>query len=131
MKKVGYLLLLLLVFLMAWAIYMYLYKDHRDIASEKGSFDVSADFIYQEFTVDEQKANAKYLDKTIEVSGTISKIDTAENTIVIDEKMFVSLEGKIPTGLKEAQAVKVKGRFLGYDELLGEMKMDQSTILNN
>ncbi|MEW5675132.1 hypothetical protein ABGT15_02345 [Flavobacterium enshiense] len=131
MKKVGYLLILGLVIIMGWAFYSYLYKEHRNIAEEKGSFSVSADSIYNEYITNETKANAKYLDKTIVVQGKISKINITENTIVIDEKMVVYFQEKVANTLKEFNTIKVKGRFLGYDELLGEMKMDQTVVVNN
>ena len=128
MKKTGYLFILLLLLLMSWAFYSYLYKDHRDIASEKGAFRVTANAIYEEFSKDETAANRKYLDKTIEVFGKVTATDTEENTIIIDEKMFVYFKDKLSEEIKVQSNVKVKGRFMGYDNLLGEMKMDQSVL---
>ena len=129
MKKIGYLLILLLVVIMVGAVYFYMYKDHRNIAEEKGSFSVRPQSLFHEFKVDETKANAKYLDQTIIVSGSISKIYKAEKALVLDEKMFVSLTETLPDDLNVSDSVKVKGRFLGYDELLEELKMDQSILL--
>lgn len=128
MKKTGYFLIVLLLLLMSWAFYSYLHKDHRNIASEKEAFQVSAKAIYQEFSKDETAANAKYMDKTIEVSGRVTAIDAEENTIVIDEKMFVYFKDKLSEEIKVQSNVKVKGRFMGYDNLLEEMKMDQSVL---
>ncbi len=128
MKKTGYLFILVLLLLMTWAFYSYLYKEHRDIASEKGAFQVTANAIYEEFVKDEKAANAKYLDKTIEVSGKVTGVDAKENTIVIDEKMFVYFKDKPSGEIKTQSNVKVKGRFMGYDNLLEEMKMDQSVL---
>lgn len=129
MKKIGYFLILLLLLIMSWAFYSYLYKDHRDIASEQEAFLVTAKTIYQEFSKDEMAANAKYLDKTIEVNGKVTAIDVEENTIIIDEKMFVYFKDKLPDELQLQSNVNVKGRFMGYDNLLEEMKMDQSVLV--
>lgn len=128
MKKTGYLFILILLLLMSWAFYSYLYKNHRDIASEEGAFSVTANSIYAEFNTEEKAANTKYLDKTIEVSGVVTAIDIVENTIVIDEKMFVYFKDKLPVAIKMKSNVKVKGRFMGYDNLLEEMKMDQAVL---
>jgi hypothetical protein len=114
--------------ILGYLIYSYVYKSHRDIASEKESFLVTADAVYNEFKTDESKANQRYLDKTIDVYGKISSVDLKENTIVIDEKMFAVFKDKMPAGLQLQSEIKIKGRFIGYDDLLGEMKMDQCTI---
>lgn len=129
MKKIGYLLIVVLVGIMAGAVYFYMYKDHRNIAEEKGSFSVTSHSLFNEFKVDEAKANAKYLDQTIIVSGSISEVHKAEKALVLDGKMFVSLTEALPDDLDVSDSVKVKGRFLGYDELLEELKMDQSILL--
>lgn len=125
MKKNTIVLILIFVVIAGYLLYSYVYQSHRDIATEKGSFSVTANSIHDEFKADEQKANAKYLDRTIEVYGKISSIDSKESTIVIDDKMFAVFKDEIPANLKVASEVKIKGRFIGYDDLLEELKMDQ------
>lgn len=128
MKKNKIIIISVFVLILGYLIYSYVYKSHRDIASEKESFLVTADAVYNEFKTDASKANQKYLDKTIDVYGKISSVDLKENTIVIDEKMFAVFKDKMPAGLRLQSDIKIKGRFIGYDDLLGEMKMDQCTI---
>lgn len=128
MKKNKILLILIFVLFVGYLIYSYVYKSHRDIASEKGSFLVTVDAVYNEFTANQQKANQKYLDKTIEVYGKISSIDYKEKTIVLDEKLFAVFNDGLPSDLKVFSGIKIKGRFIGYDDLLGELKMDQCMI---
>ncbi|RTY87273.1 hypothetical protein [Flavobacterium sp. GT3R68] len=111
-------------------LYFYIYKSHRDINSEKESFKVSATSIYTEFIKNETKSNQKYLDKTIEVSGKISGSDPSANVIILDDKLVAVFKDKFPNDLKTLTAVKIKGRFIGYDELLDELKMDQCAIVN-
>jgi len=128
MKKNTIVVILIFVLIAGYLIYSYVYKSHRDIGSEKGSFTVTANVIHNEFKADEQKATAKYLDKTIDVYGKISSIDSVENTIVIDDKMFAVFKDKMPADLKVSSEIKIKGRFIGYDDLLEELKMDQCII---
>lgn len=128
MKKSRVVVFLVLIVIAGYLVYSYLYQSHRDIASEKGSFLVTANQINSEFKADETKANAKYLDKTIDVTGTVSSIDQAGNSLVIDEKMFAVFKDKLPQNIKPQSKVKIKGRFMGYDDLLEEMKMDQCTL---
>lgn len=130
MKRKRIVLILIVLVLLGFAGYSYLYKGHRDIASEKESYLVTANSIFDEFKADEAKANQKYLDKTIEVYGKISSVDLDANSVIIDEKLFAVLKDKIKNGeLMVLSNIKVKGRFIGYDDLLGELKMDQCTIV--
>ena len=128
MRKYKILLILLFILIVGYLIYSYVYKSHRDIASEKGCYLVTANALHNEFKTSEQKANAKYLDKTIEVYGKITTIDVAENAIIIDDKMFCIFKDKLPSNLQLLSNVKIKGRFIGYDDLLEELKMDQCVL---
>lgn len=128
MKKNKILIFILLVLITGYLVYSYVYKSHRDIASEKGSFAVSAEVLFNEFKANEQQANLKYLDHTINVYGEISNIDLAANSVIIEDKMVAVFKDKIPLSLKVHSDVNIKGRFIGYDDLLGELKMDQCGI---
>jgi len=68
------------------------------------------------------------LDQTIEVSGKISNIDPATKAIVLDEKMEGTFLSPMPEGFTVGKQVKMKGRFIGYDDLLEVFKMDQVTV---
>lgn len=114
----------------AFGLYFYLYKGHRDIGSERESYLVSVTSIYNEFEKDETSANQKYLDKTIEVYGKLSSMDLPANVIILDSKLTaVFNDKKIPANLKASSTLKIKGRFIGYDDLLGELKMDQCILV--
>lgn len=123
-KKIATGLLIFLVIL--FLSYKYLYHEHRDISNEKALFSLTANEILKDFLLDESKANLKYLDKSITISGKITNIDTKNNTIVIDEKVFVLLK-KIPV-VKQSEVIIVQGRVIGYDSLLEEIKLDQAEI---
>ncbi len=118
----GLLIFLVVIFLS----YKYLYHEHRDISNEKALFSLTANEILKDFLLDESKANLKYLDKSITITGKITNIDTKNNTIVIDEKVFVLLK-KIPV-VKQSEVIIVQGRVIGYDSLLEEIKLDQAEI---
>jgi len=128
MKK-NIIIFLFLIALIGTGGFFYIYKSHRDIASEKEDFTMTANAIFSDFQINESKANFKYLDKTIEVSGKISSIDLETKSIVIDEKLFTTFADTIPKISEVNSVIKIKGRFVGYDGLLEEMKMDQCIIL--
>ena len=127
MKKI---ILIVLVVLLAIAsgLYFYMYKNHRDIASEEASFSIAVKDLESEFIQNDSLANKKYLDKTIEVYGKITSMDATTKIIVLDDKMEGTSQQSISQGLTVGKQVKMKGRFIGYDDLLGEFKMDQVTI---
>lgn len=129
MKKNTLFIIVVFFIIACLGLYFYIYKSHRDIHSEKESFTVSATSIYNEYLNNETKSNQKYLDKTIEVTGKISSSDAASNILILDNKMVAVFQDKFPQHLKPLAVVKIKGRFIGYDELLDELKMDQCAIV--
>jgi hypothetical protein len=88
-------------------------KPHRDAASEKGT-PVTAAELQQAYGADEAAANAKYLDKTLEVSGTVAgmeKNQDGKTVLYLDDPM--SGVGctliDAAASAKEGEAVVVKG----------------------
>ncbi|MBP8157432.1 MAG: hypothetical protein KAX93_03560 [Flavobacterium sp.] len=126
-KKVFYLLLFLIVG--AFAVYQYVYKSHRDIASEKANFTTTVQDVFTSFTENDSTANTKYLDKTIVIRGKISNIDYSGKIIMVDEKLSARFTDKLPEKLKLQDSIVLKGRLIGFDDLLGEIQLDQSTIV--
>lgn len=128
MKK-KLLILLLVVLVGAIGAYMYLYKGHRNIATESADYTVTIAQLQEEFAKNDSLAYAKYQDKTIETSGKISSVDVESKGIVIDEKLFATFKDVLPSELITGKQIKVKGRFLGYDDLLEEFKIDQIVVI--
>ncbi len=95
------------------AIKMY-NKPHRDIAKEKAAFSLSADALYSAYEADETAADAKYLDKVIEVSGVISD-------------WTVNQDG-LPTGILEAQSAMIGGVSVTMKENVS-LKNGESVVL--
>ncbi|PNQ74671.1 hypothetical protein C1T31_00560 [Hanstruepera neustonica] len=119
---------ILLLILIGVLGYNYVYQDHRDIQSEASVFSVSSKKILEEFQVNSEDSESKYLDKTITVSGTATQIES--HAIVLDNSVFCQFPDKIDTKLQNAKNISIKGRFLGYDDLLKEVKLDQCHIIN-
>lgn len=126
-KKV--LIVFLILIVIAIAGYFYIYKDHRNIAEEKAAFSLTVTEVYTDFSKDEAKATAKYLDKTILVNGIVTSVDMKSKVVTIDQKLLARFDTNIPENILKDQKVKIKGRILGYDSLLEEVQMDQCSIL--
>lgn len=128
MKKKILISVLLIAILGAIGLYFYMYKDHRDIGNESATYSLAVKELLNQFVTDAVGSNAKYLDKTIEVSGTITSIDIASHSIVLDEKLSAVFKDSVLGDLKLQSSVRIKGRFLGYDDLLEELKLDEASF---
>jgi len=112
----------------AFFLYNYLYKSHRDISSEKESFAVSVVDLKNDFIKNDSLANAKYLNKTIIVLGKISSLDLKNKIVSVDTYLSAAMK-ESRVSLKYNDSIKLKGRFIGYDDLLEEFKMDECSII--
>lgn len=129
MKKKILFITLAVVLIAVVIAFKFMYKEHRDISSETASFTLTVNGLKQEFAKSDSLANAKYADKTIVISGRVTAVDDAAHTIVIDEKLSAVMKDSVPMTGQMQKDVKVKGRFVGYDDLLEELKMDQVSII--
>ncbi|SEP56046.1 OB-fold protein [Flavobacterium urocaniciphilum] len=120
------LLILVVLIIGMYFGYRYLYHEHRDIAKEEAAFALKVPALLKEFEVDETKANTKYLDKPVLISGKVTSVDVPSKTIVIDKKLLAILVKD--TKVEVNTEISIQGRLIGYDNLLGEIKLDQSTI---
>lgn len=108
--------------------YNYIYQDHRDIESEQAEFTMTSSEINQLFSENSTSAEQKFLNKTIEVSGIITDINS--NDITISDSVFCQFSNNLETSLDKNENIKIKGRVIGYDDLLEQVKLDQCTIIN-
>ena len=126
-KKIPYGILIVLV--AAIALYRYTYQEHRDISSEKASYKVSILELEKEFATNDSLALAKYQDQTIELMSKVTAVDIENKAIILDNKVFATFNDSLPKAIISGKKINIKGRFLGYDELLEEFKMDQCSII--
>jgi hypothetical protein len=119
--------IIILICVIGFLVYKYVYQDHRNIANESSIYKITAIDISNEFEINSIASENKYLNKTIEVSGEIS--DKNSQNITIDDKVFCQFSSKIQT-VTDTNIIIVKGRFIGYDDLLEQVKLDQCLIIN-
>ncbi|MEK8179659.1 hypothetical protein WMW71_04840 [Flavobacterium buctense] len=128
MKKKVFILGLILVGV-GFGVYKYLYQGHRDIATEEANYTATVNDIFNAFTTNDSLANAKYLDKTVALRGKISTIDFENKIVTVDEKVSARFTGKLPESIKPQDSINLKGRLVGFDDLLEEIQMDQCSIV--
>ena len=126
-KKI--LITILLFIIIGISVYFYAYQDHRDINTETADYIVTVSGLEKDFASNDSLSYIKYQDKTIELTAQVSSSDTSNKSIVLGEKIFATFKDSLPKDIVAGKTLKIKGRFLGYDELLQEFKIDQSSIV--
>jgi hypothetical protein len=106
--------------------YKYVYQEHRNIAEEEAEHMVSAKELAADFEKNTSQAETDYLNKTIVVTGKITAL--GEKNMTLDNKVFCQFNEPIEWA-KLHSTVKIKGRCIGFDDLLGQAKMDQCSII--
>lgn len=105
-----------------------MYGGARDLSSEKTAFKVSSSSIISEFTSNIESSNKKYLEKPIAISGVVTAIEGTQ--VTIDKSIICTLKNP-QKNIKTNQQVIIKGRVVGYDDLMEEIKLDQCFIIND
>ena len=125
MKKVGIAILVLVI--IGGAIGFYLYnKPHRDYQEEEPAYTLNANELAISYAEDQTQANALYLDQVLVVEGVI--IEKQEKGLIIEPNIFVTVsDTSFLRKVQEGDEIGIKGRVLGYDELLEEVKIDNAT----
>jgi len=123
-KFLGIIIVVLVITFFSIRYYIY-NSGRRDIKSEETAFEVSSEAILNDFTSNTTTSNKKYLEKTITVSGIITSVKGEE--VILDNSVNCNLL-TASKSLKKNQKVTIKGRVVGYDDLLGEVKLDQCNL---
>lgn len=106
-------------------MYKYIYKDHKNVKKEKAEFILAANDLLNEYKSDFFKADQKYLDKIIVVKGNITEKGASYVTVGEGVTVYFTKPVKVYAG----NSIKVKGRLVGYDELLELVKIDNAHVV--
>nr|WP_315196713.1 hypothetical protein [uncultured Flavobacterium sp.] len=131
MSKKGIIIILIVVAIVLTGFFAYNYVMHggaRNLENEETNFTVSSSSIISEFTTNIESANKKYLEKAVAIEGKITASNG--NEIILDENIICNFK-KTDSSIKNGQIVTVKGRIVGYDDLMGELKLDQCFVTKN
>lgn len=126
-KKTALILAILFIAISAgiYFYYGYLFKEARNIASETPDFSISAKKLLQDYNSNPKKADSLYLNKTIEITGKVTK--ETDSVISLENAVFCLFKEKLKNKMIDNQ-ITVKGKCIGYDELFLEVKIDQCTV---
>lgn len=100
----------------------FLYKEARNIETEKPSYSINTSNLIKEYATDITKADSKYLNKTIAIKGKVTEV--SDSVFTLDNKIFCQMTVKANPALLN-KLVTIKGRCIGYDDLFEQVKFDQ------
>lgn len=100
---------------------------HREIFAEPTEFTISADDLQFHFADNQKVATKKYMNKVIETYGLVTEVD--DNTLVLENKIQVYFLSELKQEITVGDNLSIKGRCVGFDELLLTVKMDQATTI--
>lgn len=134
MKKILVIGLILLAIGAGVGIYLW-NKPHRTAENEKPVASLTAEEIFQEFSNNTAATTAKYIDKTVQVSGTVNNITTTEagdtkvtlaTSDMIAEIACLMKPGENTSMLKTGTEVAIKGICIGYNT---DVQLQQSVVV--
>ena len=123
-KIIGVLFVIALI--IGFSVFNYVFHGGaRDLATEDAAFTVTSKNIIAEFATNVPAATNKYSDKAIAVSGIVTAV--TDSIVTIDNTIICNFKSP-DTTIKNEQVITVKGRLVGFDDLMGELKLDQCSI---
>lgn len=109
--------------------YNYIYQGHRNIQAETAEFELNSDAIIEAFTVNSKEAESTYINKTIIISGQVSEQNIGN--VTLDDNIFCQLLDSSIKPIEKNTQIRIKGRVIGYDDLLEQVKLDQCHIITH
>lgn len=116
------------VLLVLFLGYQYINQEHRNIGEEKAVLTIESSKFYQNYKENAVAFNKNYIDKTVRIKGIVTSLD--QNAVVLDSTCYIKLNDTI-INIKKHDQITVKGRYVGFDDLLEQVKIDQAIIEND
>lgn len=127
--------LILIVVLVMSTIYFVYNKPHRNVLDEQATYVLSVMEMNDEFQADENAAYKKYFNQIVELSGiavSISEKTKGRYDIVLESQGSIANGELVQNEVNIADfmnnEVALKGLFIGYDNLLEEIKLSECSI---
>ena len=120
----------LLIILPATAVYFVWNKPHKDYSNMKTDITISSLNFINEFKANSTLATEKYLNQIIFVSGNTT--DKLTKSVVLDNGIVCTLDSSSLKALRLIQinnGISIKGRFVGFDDLFEEIRLDHCFIM--
>lgn len=120
-------LIFILLLIVVYAVWN---KPHKNYSNTKPNITISSSNFINEFKANSTLATEKYLNKIILVTGNTT--DKLTKSVVIDNGIVCTLDSSSIKALELIQInnnVSIKGRFVGFDDLFEEIRLDHCFIM--
>ena len=107
-------------------------KPHKNYSSTKPNLTIDSSNFIKEFKTNATLATEKYLNQIILVNGYVT--DKLTKSLVLDNGIVCTLDS---TSLEALELIQInnegsiKGRFVGFDDLFEEIRLDHCFIMQN
>ncbi len=145
MKKIGLIVLVLIILgaAAAFLVYKYVYnKPHPDYVEKKADLSIAAKRLWTDYSMNKDIADSKYTGKVIEIEGGIMRVETVEDLVIVvfayrrgdfgDEGIRVTMlpeYHQAAKGINPFKEVKIKGLCTGYNDQ--DVIMENGSIVGN
>jgi hypothetical protein len=129
---------ILILAVIGGGIGLYLWnKPHRTAEHETPVAIVTAEDLFQQFSVDEGSTTARYIDKTVQVSGVINRISTTDSgeqrvalatSDVLAEVLCTMKKDESLNDYQDGMSITIKGICIGFDT---DVQLQQSVVVSN
>ena len=105
-------------------------KPHKNYSNTKPSITIDSSNFINEFKTNSTLATEKYLNRVILVNGNVT--DRLTKSVVLNNGIVCTLDSSSLKALGLIQInneVSIKGRFVGFDDLFEEIRLDHCFIM--
>ena len=120
-------LIFILLLIVVYAVWN---KPHKNYSNTKPKITIDSSNFINEFKANSTLATEKYLNQIILVTGNTT--DKLTKSVVIDNGIVCTLDSSSLKALELIQInnnVSIKGRFVGFDDLFEEIRLDHCFIM--
>lgn len=111
--------LLIVITLGGFIGYRFTYKPHPKTSELTSTYQGSASAFIPEVTQNVEK----WQNQIVEIEGLVTS--STPSGITIREQIFCQFESENNSTIPVGKTIIIKGRFIGYDDLLEEIKLDK------
>ena len=119
--------LFILLLIIVYAVWN---KPHKNYSNTKPNTTIDSSNFINEFKTNSTLATEKYLNQVILVNGNVT--DRLNKSVVLDNGIVCTLDSLSLKALGLIQInnqVSIKGRFVGFDDLFEEIRLDHCFIM--
>ena len=119
--------LFILLLIIVYAVWN---KPHKNYSNTKPNITIDSLNFINEFKTNSTLATEKYLNQVILVNGNVT--DRLTKSVVLNNEIVCTLDSSSLKALGLIQInneVSIKGRFVGFDDLFEEIRLDHCFIM--